>query len=337
MRILSIDGGGYLGLATATFIEEVERHFATSFHQRFDLFCGTSTGAIIALALASGMTGTEVTSLYRDFGTRVFRNPLPGIRFLRLFRGLLFSRYSNQGLRTALNGAFGDLTLGDIKSRNKHILATSFCITSGTPRVFKTDHSPDLTGDDRYLVRDVALASSAAPIYLPVVKIVSPGNGVEEKYCDGGLFANHPALLGYAEAVSHLACAPTNVKVLSLSTPRSNRAERASARYRLSRLLLSRGLLLWAPTLTSLMIDSTSSIAHETLRRLMNWGTERSNSLPLSYVRVRLEKPAGTELDIVTSGSTQALRQVGLEQARQTEIRNQIAHFFRDEEVVENG
>lgn len=33
MKILSIDGGGYLGLATASIIEEMERHSA-ALHQQ---------------------------------------------------------------------------------------------------------------------------------------------------------------------------------------------------------------------------------------------------------------------------------------------------------------
>ncbi len=74
MRILSLDGGGYLGLATAAFLKEAERHFRISCHERFDLFCGTSTGAIIALALASGMTAEAIEVLYKDFGPKVFRN-----------------------------------------------------------------------------------------------------------------------------------------------------------------------------------------------------------------------------------------------------------------------
>lgn len=330
MRILSIDGGGYLGLATATFIEEIERHFKTSFHERFDLFCGTSTGAIIALALASGMNGSQVVELYRRFGASVFRNPVPGIRFLRVCRGMLFSRYSNRGLKRALKDSFGDQTLGDIKARNKQVLVTSFCVTSGTPRIFKTDHSSDLTGHDRYLIRDVALASSAAPVYLPLVTVSAPGSDVDERYCDGGLFANHPALLGYAEAVSHLGCDSADIQVLSLATPRSNQAERVSARSLVSRFLLSRGIFLWAPRLINVMIDSTASIADETLRRLINWDSEMIGKSPRRYVRIKLDQPPGTGLDIATPWATEALRQVGLEHGRQTQIRNQVAQFFKD-------
>jgi len=75
VRVLSVDGGGYLGLATASFIGAVEDHFSTRFADRFDLFCGTSTGAIIALALASGKSGREVTMLYQALGPEVFPPP----------------------------------------------------------------------------------------------------------------------------------------------------------------------------------------------------------------------------------------------------------------------
>ncbi|MBZ5673930.1 MAG: patatin-like phospholipase family protein [Acidobacteriia bacterium] len=55
MRILSIDGGGYLGLTAAAYLEELEHHFNARCSDQFDLFCGTSTGAIIALGLAAGL------------------------------------------------------------------------------------------------------------------------------------------------------------------------------------------------------------------------------------------------------------------------------------------
>ena len=69
MRILSIDGGGYLGLATAAFIDGVERHFKTTLHDEFELFCGTSTGAIIALAIASGMSGRVLPRCLLNFAS----------------------------------------------------------------------------------------------------------------------------------------------------------------------------------------------------------------------------------------------------------------------------
>jgi patatin-like phospholipase/acyl hydrolase len=325
MRILSLDGGGYLGLATASFLEETERHFGRSFHSSFDMFCGTSTGAIIALALASGMSGREVVALYEGFGRKVFGKRSLGSWFRRAGKGVLVSKYSNQALRAALTEAFGETTLGDIKAKEKSVLVTAFSVTTGKPRVFKTDHSEDLTRDDGYLLRDVALASAAAPIYFPVVSLSSPVNHVDERYCDGGVFANHPALLGYAEAVSHLGIASSNVHILSISTPRGDLSEQACTRSSLQQYFLSRGLISWGTKLAGVMIDSTSIIAHETLRRILSW---RGNN-GARYVRILLEKPSGLGMDVATRKSTDTLRQLGSEKAFSTEIRNQIAHFFR--------
>jgi patatin-like phospholipase/acyl hydrolase len=325
MRILSLDGGGYLGLATASFLEETERHFGRSFYDSFDMFCGTSTGAIIALALASGMSGSQIVSLYQDFGKNVFGGRSLRLRLRKAAGGLLVSKYSNRALREALTEAFGATTLGDIKAKGKSVLVTAFSVTAGKPRVFKTDHSDELTRDDGYLLRDVALASAAAPIYFPVVSLRSPVNQIEERYCDGGVFANHPALLGYAEAVSHLGVASTDIQVLSVSTPRADLSEQASMRSSLQQYFLSRGFISWGTKLAGVMIDSTSMIAHETLRRILSW---RGNN-GAQYVRIILDKPSGLGLDVATKRSTETLRQLGSEKAFSTEVRDQIAHFFR--------
>lgn len=326
MRILSVDGGGYLGLASATLLAEAERHFGVSCHERFDLFCGTSTGAIIALALASGMSAAEVAVLYRDFGPKVFRNPVPGVRAMRTAWGFVAARYSNRALAAALGDAFGERTLGDVQVGGKRALVTAFCMSAGEPRVFKTDHAVGLTLHDRYRLRDVALASSAAPVYLPNVVIPSPTTGAPERFCDGGVFANHPAVLGYAEAVSHLDVSPTAVRLLSVSTPRASLAEGSSAGGPLDRFLLSRGVLGWSTKISGVMIDGTSKIAHHTLDRLVR--PFRAGGA--RYERIDLERPRGTDLDIATARATAALVHAGSHRATLAETRARLAPFFRD-------
>jgi patatin-like phospholipase/acyl hydrolase len=329
IRILSLDGGGYLGLATTAFLQEIERHFGSLCCDQFDLFCGTSTGAIIALALAAGLSAQRVTEMYQDFGPKVFRNPVPGVRTLRCLSGLFFSRYSNAALRQSLSQVFQDLTLGDLRKRGKFVLIPAFSVSTGTPRIFKTDHSPDLTRDDGYLLRDVALASSAAPVYLPIVSVQSPTHNSEEQYCDGGVFANHPALLGYAEAVHHLQAKPERIRLLSLSTPRSDLAEHQSATSWLQRKLLRRGLFLWVTRLSSILIDSTSEIDHQTLRRLTSdINGERTGVL---YERFVFRKPRGVDLDTASPEATGTLRTLGYQEAVQAINRRRLEQFFRRE------
>ena len=52
MKILSIDGGGIRGLIPALVLAEVERRTGRRIGDCFDLIAGTSTGGIIACALA---------------------------------------------------------------------------------------------------------------------------------------------------------------------------------------------------------------------------------------------------------------------------------------------
>ena len=72
-RILSIDGGGIRGVFPAAYLAELENRFLSrrSIASYFDMIAGTSTGGIIALALAHGMTAAEALAIYRDRGARI--------------------------------------------------------------------------------------------------------------------------------------------------------------------------------------------------------------------------------------------------------------------------
>lgn len=333
VRILSLDGGGYLGLAGAAFLAELERHFGVTCHSSFDLFCGTSTGAIIALALASGKTAREVVDLYKGFGPKVFRNPLPGSRKIRWAKGLFTSLYGNGALQSALHEAFGDQTLGSILAKGKYVVIPAFCLTTGKPRIFKTDHGEGLTRHNQYPIREVALASSAAPVYLPVVELPSPLDGRMERYCDGGVFANHPALLGMSEALYHLNASPLEVSILSVSTPRSNLAEEASAAGFFRRNVLSRGVCMWASSMAGLFIDSTSEIANETTRRLhASIGCSRN-----AFQRVSFPKPKGLDLDIANARATHTLETLGVEMGSNNEVRDRMKQFFTASRRLSHG
>ncbi|MNW35565.1 Patatin-like phospholipase [compost metagenome] len=105
--------------------------------------------------------------------------------------GRLTSRFSNRGLCRKLEEVFEDRRIADVR--------TMLCIptvehSKALPKVLKTPHYKPLFNDARYLMSDVALATSAAPTYFPAIQI-------EDNDCkiDGGLWANNPALVGIAE------------------------------------------------------------------------------------------------------------------------------------------
>ncbi len=325
MRILSIDGGGYLGLATASFLQAMEHRFKISAGACFDLFCGTSTGAIIVLALASGRSAADVVALYERLGFQLFKpqRARRGLGKVRQFmRRRLHARHSNIALREALGEVFEKITLGDLRANGKHVLVPAFNISTGLPRIFKTDHAADLMLHDNYRLADIALASSAAPTYLPLVEIVDPVSGVAERFCDGGVVTNSPALLGYAEAVSALECAPLDVKILSVGTPRNDLAERPSALTR-AQVSLDRGYKGWAygEQIVSIVMDGGAQVTHFALDRI-------AKATGARYERVDMTAPPGVGLDVASPEATLALRQLGTNCARDVTTIARVAEFF---------
>ena len=53
-RILSLDGGGSLGMYTLGVLAEVEKILTKPLHETFDLIYGTSTGSIVGTMVALG-------------------------------------------------------------------------------------------------------------------------------------------------------------------------------------------------------------------------------------------------------------------------------------------
>src|SRR5690242_11796682 len=113
-RILALDGGGLRGILSLGILEKIEgllreRHCAGNGFRLchyFDLIAGTSTGAIIAAALAQGWSVGELTDKYFSLGRRVFERSL-------LRQILLRAKYDEQSLVAELKNVFGsDTTLG---------------------------------------------------------------------------------------------------------------------------------------------------------------------------------------------------------------------------------
>jgi hypothetical protein len=195
-KVLSIDGGGTKGLYSAKIIEEIEREYNSAICDYFDLICGTSTGGLIALALSLRIPASQIVEFYQNNSSKIFPSRTSIESLARLIRQLLFgSKYGNKELASALRCLFGDKKLGESKSL---LCIPSFSLSDGRPFIFKHDHSEGTLSRDnetRYL--DVALATSAAPTYLPVVSIPNYEN---RQFIDGGIYANDPSLVGITEA-----------------------------------------------------------------------------------------------------------------------------------------
>src|SRR4051812_45125251 len=71
-RILSLDGGGIRGLFIAGFLADIEHRLKTRIADHFDLIAGTSTGAIIGMALALHEPAAKNEQFYLERGPKIF-------------------------------------------------------------------------------------------------------------------------------------------------------------------------------------------------------------------------------------------------------------------------
>lgn len=206
-QILALDGGGVKAIFTAHVLARLEDDLGVRIVDHFDLIAGTSTGGIIALALGAGLRPAQVVARYEELATAVF--PASRRRPWRLAGRLVRATYRQEPLRRALHDVFGDRRLGQSSIR---LVVPSWDAQAGTVHVFKTPHHPRLVRDGRIPMVDVALATSAAPTFLPAAHVD------RQRLIDGGVWANNPSPVAVAEAVSLLGVPLEAIRVLNIGT-----------------------------------------------------------------------------------------------------------------------
>lgn len=238
-KILSLDGGGIRGAFTAAVLAEIESRLQRPIGDYFDLVAGTSTGGLIAAAVATGISTSTMVDFYRDKGREVFA-PRPmykpeklrwrvGMPIARLamkktvgveLDEVLQTKYESAPLQTAIHEVFGDQLVGEISKCR--IVIPAVDVTAGRTIVFKTPHLPGLTRDRHFRIADVLMATTAAPTYFPHAKL-----GEDGAIIDGGLWANNPSLVAYTEAMKIRTSAkrdsdpqfePEDIHILSIGT-----------------------------------------------------------------------------------------------------------------------
>jgi hypothetical protein len=147
-RVLSIDGGGICGILPASVLAELEQRFlgGQSVARHFDMIAGTSTGGIIALGLAHGLTAKTIRDFYLQRGAVIFPPPSPIGRLMRWLRQKHRYVYERGPLEDELLQIFGDAVLGQACTR---LCIPAFEGRHGEPWIFKTPHLEFETVADR--------------------------------------------------------------------------------------------------------------------------------------------------------------------------------------------
>lgn len=177
------------GLVSLVLLERVCQQRPALLSQ-INLFAGTSIGGILALALAAGMEPTAIRQAFLEQGVSVFLDSArpPGVTSV--------AHYGNVQLERFLTELFGRKRLGDLP---RPVIVSAFNLDTGRthpgrlrrkqPKFFHNLPGPDADRD--VPVVDVALATSAVPIFFPIYK----------GHIDGGVMAVNPSMCAVAQAL----------------------------------------------------------------------------------------------------------------------------------------
>jgi patatin-like phospholipase/acyl hydrolase len=257
-KILSCDGGGILGLMSVEILAKLEADLRVQLGKSdlvlgdwFDFVCGTSTGAMIAACISTGMSMNTIRSFYVSSGELMFDKA-------SIFKRLHY-KYNDEPLaaklKFELNKALGYpidspmATLGD-KGLRTLLMMVLRNHSTGSPWALCNNPDAKYSQQDRkdcnlnLPLWQIVRGSAAAPTFFPPeVVTFAPGtpNEYQFVFVDGGVTAyNNPAFLAFqmATAAPYQVSWKTGVDQLLLVSVGTGSAAKARPDLRASELWL---------------------------------------------------------------------------------------------------
>jgi hypothetical protein len=248
-RVVSVDGGGVRGVVPVIAMQRLAAEPGLeTWLDRTHLIAGTSTGGLIALAVAAGVPLDDLRDLYVTRAGRVFADSV--LDDLRDVGKVFGADYDVANLEREARRVLGDRTLSDLGTR---VLVTAFDLDRGTgparrwkPKLFHNFPGPD--SDGGALAYRVAVATAAAPTYFASY----------DGYIDGGVFATNPSMCALAQTQDARIPADERaelheLRLLSFGTGRTLRYLEGDR--------LDWGYWQWVRPLLDLMLDGVNGIA----------------------------------------------------------------------------
>lgn len=325
--ILALDGGGMRGIIPAALIHQIAGRLAAMGDERpfaahFDLIAGTSTGALLALALTApiGRTRLKIDEsgpyyAYREgvptfwqrirkvqadpiaIGTLPWGIDTASLEQLylehgttiftknqgRLITQIFMDKYDEVPLENFLKATFGDVPLSDATIPT---LIMAYDAQAGIP------FSMSSANDHGFLFWEAARASSAAPTYFKPAYLYDHAEEQMRTLIDGGVVANNPSLYAYIEA-KRLYPRASHYHILSLSTASADFSFKASG---------ATGMVGWIDPAKGAPIHRVYATAQ------MQSVDQVASSIPeLSYTRIHAPLAGEYKLDETSQGALESM------------------------------
>ncbi len=212
-KILALDGGGIRGMMTIEVLAEIENRLRQELKKGagfrlahfFDFVAGTSTGAIIAACVSTGMAVPEIREFYENSGEQMF-DKVFRLNVFKRFR----TKYGDQKLAEKLQTVFGkDTTLGSEKLQTALMMVMRNATTDSPWPVSNNPFAKYNQRDRKDCNLNIPLwqlirASTAAPVFFPPeVVTFAPGTPNEYQFIfvDGGItMYNNPVFQAFLMA-----------------------------------------------------------------------------------------------------------------------------------------
>ncbi len=301
IRILSIDGGGIRGILPALVLDELERLAGRPSAELFDLVTGTSTGALLGLALVSPdaegkprFKAGDVARLYEIGGSRVFSRSV--WHQVRAVGNLVDEKYPATGIEEMLERVFGELRLSRALIDT---LVTAYDVERRKPFYFRSRGARDGEMDD-FRMAEVVRAATAAPTFFEPAKLTSANGGGYHALIDGAVIAYNPALVAYVEA-RRLYPEAEDFLLVSLGTGQLTRGLPYDE-------VKDWGAARWVQPLFSLMCDGDSAVVDHQIGNILPPGPAGDQR----YFRFQVRLESGSDdMDDASPENLRLIRELG--------------------------
>jgi patatin-like phospholipase/acyl hydrolase len=184
----------------------------------FSFVAGTSTGALLASAIAAGIPASQIVEIYRKRIQEIFKPGKPWNSLKRYTGGYM---YDIKNLCKVLDQEFGPAAGGSLNDSPIDILLTAKGLADGKPWYFVKDNPANARTTGHLRMLDCAAASAAAPTYFnPFFMAAAPVSG---KLVDGGVgVTGNPVYQACVEAFAYSqGYRPEETTIISFGTGRA--------------------------------------------------------------------------------------------------------------------